>query len=184
LRIITVAFFLLLASWNASASVGVSSKWNQQLVEFTRVSYLDGSLKLSTSQLRDIDCLAKAVFFEARGESFTGKKMVANVVINRTKYGKPFATNICKVVYQPNQFSWTRNKWKRNTSFKQVALKFSKLEQKSVDDSLEIAIKYVILEPKNTGISTHFSSGNVKFNRVLFIKQVGNHKFYQYLGNG
>jgi len=175
------AILLLLASWNAPASVGVSSKWTEQLTEFTRVSYLDGSLKLSTSQRRDIDCLAKAIFFEARGESFAGKKMVANVVLNRTKYGKPFATTICKVVYQPNQFSWTRNKWKRNISFKQIALKFDKLERKSVQESLEIAIKYVILGTKNTGISTHFSSGKTKFRQVLFVKQVGNHKFYRYL---
>lgn len=172
---------LLLLSWNASAFAGVNSKWSQPLAEYARVSYLDGSIKLNSSQRRKVDCLAKVIFFEARGESYAGKKMVANVVLNRTKFGKPFANTICKVVYQPNQFSWTRNKWKRNTSFKQVASKFDKNERKSVQESLEIALKYVIFEPENTGISTHFGSKSTKFKQTSYVKRVGNHKFYRYL---
>lgn len=51
-------------------------------------------------------CLAKNIYFEARGESTKGKLAVAKVTINRTKSGK-FPATICAVVYQPYQFSWT-----------------------------------------------------------------------------
>ncbi len=183
-----LCIMLLIFAWNtsalATAGAGVNSKWNAHVSEFAAQSYLQGGLKLTASQKHEVDCLAKAIFFEARGESYAGKVMVANVVLNRTKFGKPFSNTICGVIYQPRQFSWTSNKWKRNTSFREVARKFDSKEHKAVVESLEIALKYVILDTKNTGKCTHFSSKSDKFGRTLFIKQVGNHKFYQYLGNG
>lgn len=178
---------LLIFAFNTSAlantSVGVSSKWNAHVSEVAAQMYLDGSLRLSASQKHEVDCLAKAIFFEARGESLAGKVMVANVVFNRVKFGKPFSTTICGVIYQPRQFSWTSNKWKKHAKFRQVYSKFERNEQKSLQDSLEIALKYVILKPKNTGFATHFSSKRDKFGRTLYLGRVGNHSFYQYLGN-
>lgn len=49
-------------------------------------------------------CLAMNVFYEARGEPVEGQKAVALVTINRAEKK---ASNICKVVYAPKQFSWT-----------------------------------------------------------------------------
>jgi len=54
-------------------------------------------------------CLANNVYFEARGESFKGKLAVAVVTLNRVNSGD-FADSICGVVYQKDQFSWTRSK--------------------------------------------------------------------------
>jgi spore germination cell wall hydrolase CwlJ-like protein len=51
------------------------------------------------------DCLASAVYFEARGESLEGQLAVAEVVLNRTRSGK-YPTTICGVVEQPWQFSF------------------------------------------------------------------------------
>lgn len=53
------------------------------------------------------DCLANAVYFEARGESVQGQLAVAEVVLNRTRSGRYPAT-ICAVVRQPAQFSFVR----------------------------------------------------------------------------
>lgn len=54
----------------------------------------------------EVQCLAKNIYHEARGESFKGKLAVAVVTINRTrKEGYP--DTICGVVYQKGQFSWT-----------------------------------------------------------------------------
>lgn len=62
--------------------------------------------------LRERDCLATAVYFEARGESAKGQKAVAEVVLARTRVpGRP--KTICGVVYQGSkrstgcQFSFT-----------------------------------------------------------------------------
>jgi hypothetical protein len=51
-------------------------------------------------------CLSDNAFFEARGTSKLDMQAVTEVVINRSKSGK-YPQNICKVAYQPKQFSWT-----------------------------------------------------------------------------
>ena len=51
------------------------------------------------------DCLAKAVYFEARGESLEGQLAVAEVVMNRAASGRYPAT-LCAVITQPWQFSF------------------------------------------------------------------------------
>ena len=53
------------------------------------------------------DCLANAVYFEARGESLEGQLAVAEVVMNRAASGRYPAT-LCAVVVQPAQFSFVR----------------------------------------------------------------------------
>ena len=68
-----------------------------------------------TAEVRDkqLDCLAKNIYHEAKGEPFEGKVAVAQVTINRAASGQ-FPSDICKVVYQKNvvydkvlcQFSW------------------------------------------------------------------------------
>ena len=62
--------------------------------------------------LREKDCLATAIYFEARGESAKGQKAVAEVVLARTRVpGRP--KTICGVVYEGSkrrtgcQFSFT-----------------------------------------------------------------------------
>ena len=52
-------------------------------------------------------CLAKAVYFEARGESLEGQLAVAEVVLNRAASGR-YPTTLCGVVTQHAQFSFIR----------------------------------------------------------------------------
>ena len=54
------------------------------------------------------NCLATAVYFEARGESLEGQYAVARVVMNRAVSGK-YPPDWCSVVKQPAQFSFVRN---------------------------------------------------------------------------
>lgn len=51
------------------------------------------------------DCLASAVYFEARGEPLEGQLAVADVVLNRSVSGR-YPDTICGVVLQPWQFSF------------------------------------------------------------------------------
>jgi len=51
------------------------------------------------------DCLASAVYFEARGESLEGQLAVAEVVMNRADSGR-YPSTLCGVVEQPWQFSF------------------------------------------------------------------------------
>jgi hypothetical protein len=45
------------------------------------------------------DCLAQAIYHEARGESEVGQLAVANVIVNRARSGK-FPSTLCGVIYQ------------------------------------------------------------------------------------
>ncbi len=71
---------------------------------------LEQSFKMGQAQKRRIfaarrtrlaqsECLARAVYFEARGESELGQLAVAKVILNRVNSSK-FPNNICGVVYQ------------------------------------------------------------------------------------
>lgn len=51
------------------------------------------------------NCLATAVYFEARGESAEGQLAVARVIMNRAASGK-YPSDWCSVVTQPWQFSF------------------------------------------------------------------------------
>ena len=65
---------------------------------------------------RNLDCLARNVYFEARGEPLAGQYAVAEVTLNR-KASRLYPRTICEVVYQKNwdplrkryvgAFSWT-----------------------------------------------------------------------------
>lgn len=60
-----------------------------------------------TANNTEIQCLARNVYFEARGEGQRGMQAVAHVTMNRVQ-SRQFRRTICGVVYQPSQFSWTR----------------------------------------------------------------------------
>ena len=177
-----LALGLALLSNNALASAGA---FETPLIQHASQAYLDGSLKLTSSQRKELDCLSKVIWYESRGESKRGKILVANVVQNRTTYGKPFATTVCDVVYQRNQFAWTRDAKKKNAKFKSVAKKHLETENKQVMDTISIAMKIVLFNPPPITKATHFCSKGEKcaFGNVKRLGKVGNHTFFEYLGN-
>jgi spore germination cell wall hydrolase CwlJ-like protein len=50
-------------------------------------------------QMRSVDCLAQAVYYEARSESENGQRAVAQVVLNRVLHPS-WPNSVCGVVYQ------------------------------------------------------------------------------------
>lgn len=73
--------------------------------------------RLNTISVEDRECLAKNIYFEARGESIAGQVAVAWVTLNRMESSE-FPNSICGVIYQARtdsngnplrnqcQFSW------------------------------------------------------------------------------
>jgi spore germination cell wall hydrolase CwlJ-like protein len=53
-----------------------------------------------------LQCLARNVYYEARGESMAGQYAVAEVTMNR-KGSLGYPKTVCEVVYQKDAFSWT-----------------------------------------------------------------------------
>ena len=56
---------------------------------------------------REHECLAKAVYFEARSEPIEGQLAVAEVVMNRAASGR-YPADLCAVITQKAQFSFIR----------------------------------------------------------------------------
>jgi spore germination cell wall hydrolase CwlJ-like protein len=56
-------------------------------------------LKQRETRLAEKDCLARAIYFEARSEPEAGQIAVANVILNRVK-SKTYPNTICGVVYE------------------------------------------------------------------------------------
>ena len=55
-----------------------------------------------------LECLAVVIFFEARNQPIDGQYSVAEVVMNRVESDK-WPNTICKVAFQPKQFSFTHD---------------------------------------------------------------------------
>ena len=74
------------------------------------------AIAMSQDDRRNLTCLARNVYFEARGEPMKGQIAVAEVTMNRVASGT-YPDSICEVVYQKNwdvirkryvgAFSWT-----------------------------------------------------------------------------
>jgi spore germination cell wall hydrolase CwlJ-like protein len=71
------------------------------LAELVEAMPADGSLS------RDLQCLAQAIYFEARGEPLDGQLAVGAVIVNRTASGR-YPSDYCSVVTQRGQFSFVR----------------------------------------------------------------------------
>jgi spore germination cell wall hydrolase CwlJ-like protein len=53
-------------------------------------------------QMRSLDCLAQAIYYEARSESEDGQRAVAQVVLNRMRH-PTYPATVCGVVYQGSE---------------------------------------------------------------------------------
>jgi spore germination cell wall hydrolase CwlJ-like protein len=65
------------------------------------------SLAAAETNGAEQECLANAVYFEARGEPLEGQLAVAEVVMNRAASGR-YPSTLCAVVRQHAQFSFVR----------------------------------------------------------------------------
>lgn len=126
---------------------------------------------------RQLECLAKNIYFEAASEPFEGKVAVAQVTLNRVESGS-FANDVCGVVFEKNvvynkiicQFSWyceSGPKVVRSTAM--------------YDESMVVA-KKVLLEnyrlPSLTGaMYYHADYVNPRWNKPKIAK-IGRHIFY------
>jgi len=91
-KILTLAVILL--------SILLSGSINFNLVEEQKAEIEEPVKVAKFVDPKQLNCLAKNIFYEAGGESINGQAAVARVVINRIAHG--FGNNPCAVVYQAN----------------------------------------------------------------------------------
>lgn len=116
---------------------------------------------------QDLDCLAKNIYHEARGEPIAGQLAVAQVTLNRVE---KFKRSVCKVVYAHKQFSWTLDKSKQER------------DKKAWQQSLMIAEAVLAKRTQPSEFKAlyfHTKQVNPKWNRKKqIVAKIGNHIFY------
>jgi len=134
-----------------------------------------------TAEVRNkqLDCLAKNIYYEAGGEPFEGKVAVAQVTINRAESGQ-FPNDICKVVYQKNivyekvlcQFSW----YCENASA--MKPKNTAMFRESEMVARQVLLENFRLPSLKHALYFHATHINPKWNREK-VAQIGGHVFYK-----
>lgn len=118
----------------------------------------------------EMGCLALNVYHEARGESLEGQLAVAVVTLNRVTSDR-YPESVCEVVWQPAQFSWTRDR-----------ARYFPEDLDQWNEAMAVA-KMAVNEDHHfrLGNVTHFHARHVKpgwSDTLDFVAQIGNHLFY------
>ena len=139
-----------------------------------RMEFLELSYEQKQKVMREVECLAKNIYYEAGSEPRNGKIAVAEVTMNRVK-SKQFPRTVCGVVYQKTkgtcQFSWVCESGKKIRS------------NPAWRESLQIAENILISKRKYgiIGNAMYFHADYVNpswADEKRLIAQIGNHIFY------
>jgi spore germination cell wall hydrolase CwlJ-like protein len=137
--------------------------------------------QVSDNYSKQVDCLAKNIYYESATESYEGKLAVAQVTLNRANSGK-FPSDICSVVYQKTtdqqlkticQFSWT-------CMVKELVVKDKYAWEESVLIAQRALTQPVLHDTiaKSNALYYHAVYVNPGWNKTKVVKQIGNHIFY------
>lgn len=130
-------------------------------------------------KMRDLECLATNIYYEAGNQKFEGKVAVAQVTLNRLKDGR-FGKTVCEVVYAKGiisgrmvcQFSWVCENKRRvlNTQSPQYM------------ESLEVAKKVLLenfrIQSLNSSLFFHADYVSPGWRKER-IEKIGRHIFYK-----
>lgn len=142
---------------------------NKQYSNFIVASSIKSDRSKTTIGTKDLDCLVRNAYHEARGEGKLGMILVTNVVINRAKKAK---TTYCSIVFKANQFSWTLNKNK----------KVPKKHYRKIEKLVLALCSNEINVPSKFKEATHFHTTSVSPEWSQSFKKLGsfnNHVFYK-----
>jgi spore germination cell wall hydrolase CwlJ-like protein len=119
----------------------------------------------------ELECLAGAVYFEAKGEPLKGQLGVARVILNRTRSGR-FPATACGVVKQRGQFSFVRGgrfpAIARGSAAWRTALSVARAAR---DGHVE--------SPAGKALFFHARSVSPGWRGVTRVAAIGNHVFYR-----
>lgn len=128
-------------------------------------SAADGAPNLPPKQLT---CLTQNVYHEARGESTEGWIAVANVTLRRHVLNNE---SVCKVVFKPKQFTWTKKQSKRSSKA---------IKEKTTFDRIQAVVSQPDLPDFSNG-ATHFYNSDypppVWAKDMVVVAKIGRHVF-------
>ena len=159
---------------------------NQALSDFVETNYISTKDKVQNAT-NERECLAQAIYHEARGETEAGQWAVTNVILNRVA-SKRYPNSICGVIFQNAngkkyscQFSFAcdgqsddggiGNKIVRQAWVKSNLIAFAAFKKFQSGEKLN-ALPSSVLYYHTTAVAPNWSK---VFNRVA---KIGNHIFY------
>jgi N-acetylmuramoyl-L-alanine amidase len=122
----------------------------------------------------EIRILALNIYHEARGEGPDGMQMVGEVTLNRVEH-PAYPDNICDVVYQRSQFSWTfqrNDHTPREIEMWNFALELSENLLNGEIERFDNGATH-FLNPKRVARMPNWT------NRLDLVGSIGNHVFYR-----
>jgi spore germination cell wall hydrolase CwlJ-like protein len=147
--------------------------------KFGQIEQIDESKITAELRDRQLECLAKNIYYEAGIEPFEGKVAVAQVTLNRVN-SSSFPNDVCKTIYQKNifyektvcQFSWYCD---RATTIKPI-------NQAVYNESMIVAKKVLLegfrLPSLEQALYFHGDYINPGWKRTK-IAHIGRHIFYR-----
>lgn len=141
-------------------------------VTIPKKPYLFNRYGFKTIPKEEIKCLASNIYYEGRGEPYDGRLAIAMVTVNRIQYDN-YPNTICKVVYQPGQFSWTAHQhllknpfsWYQSLNLARKVLANNRLD--NLTDNTHSAVNF------------HVISVNPDWPSVEKTVIIGHHIFYR-----
>jgi len=119
----------------------------------------------------DVECLTRIVFNESRNEPITGKQMVAQVTVNRTKSSK-FPDSVCKNMKAKGAYSFYNPKSKHVDKKRKYPVEYKHIAEKALNGDYRHLISSKTLYFKNCKVQSSF------FDKLVMVKRVGQHCFF------
>lgn len=172
-----VTVFLVILAMVVANPMHLYSNARLEEIDQVEFSLPEGAKKVDKTEIL---CMAKNIYYEARGESLVGKLAVGHVVLNRLKKSN-WPTTICGVVYEKShnasvcQFSWVCDPTipKINTD--------SPAWKHSIDLAIQLVASPFPLKDITEG-ATYFHARNVTpgwARQKVKITTIDNHIFYR-----
>lgn len=124
---------------------------------------------------RELDCLADAVYYEARGEGSAGQAAVAQVVLNRVRH-PAYPHSVCGVVFQGSQSRTCQFSFACDGSMRRGKEAMAWRRAKSVAAR---ALGGFVMDAVGTAVSFHTTSVAPGWSMTR-VAQVGSHIFYRF----
>jgi spore germination cell wall hydrolase CwlJ-like protein len=134
----------------------------------------------ASDRSKQLECLARNIYWESANQPFEGKVAVAQVTMNRVEDGR-FGKDVCGVVYAKNvvydkvvcQFSW----------YCEPTHKIRPVHPAMWEESMEVAKKVLLegfrLPSLKEALYFHADYVNPRWPNMIKLNQIGNHIFYK-----
>ncbi len=130
-----------------------------------------------SDNIEKVTCLAQNIWFEARGSSVEDQVAVAHVVLNRVDDPR-YPDEVCEVVWQPKQFSWTHDGRSDRVRFD------NPIDQRIWKELVQLSMAAMAGEIEDpTGGATHYHADYVRPDwalRMDLLMRIDDHLYYRY----